>query len=55
MHVVLEHVHLAQAEEHARYLHSGCLTPLIVLDGSEGGGRVREREGQRRDRVEKRG
>lgn len=55
MHVVLQYVHLAQAEEHARYLHSGCLAPLIVLDGSEGGVRVRDREGQRRNRVEKRG
>ena len=35
MHVVFEYVHLAQAEEHAGYLHSAGLAALIVLDGPE--------------------
>lgn len=33
MHIVLQDVHLTQAEEHAGDLHSSGLASLIVLNG----------------------
>jgi hypothetical protein len=45
VHVVFEYVHLAQAEEHAGYLHSAGLAALIVLNGPERkGGSQSQRE-----------